>query len=299
MIVSVVIPTCHRNELLGRCLECIAPDRQQIPLFNTGSDCTNSGDIVYEVIVSDDGNTSTAEQMIHVRFPWARWESGPRRGPAANRNHGAKMARGEWVIFTDDDCLPDAGFLSAYAAALKDAKGVSVFEGRTYADRPRRSLAETCPENSTGGYLWSCNFAIRKELFDIVSGFDERYPFACMEDVDFRERLVKRGEHFAFLNGASVCHPWRPCFTQKEFAQDQKSLAVYFSIHPDERSRKGAAFHLKAGLRLLVKYSLRNAIPLRGAGLWRSLNHDLFTIMLGMKLLFRKHDVRTSDGSAC
>src|SRR5438552_17841427 len=103
MLISVIIPTCHRNDLLVRCLDGLAPGKQDLLPEH------------YEVIVSDDGSRSTAEKLIAGTYPWARWVTGPRRGPAANRNHGAKHARGEWLAFVDDDCLPDKGWLEAIA----------------------------------------------------------------------------------------------------------------------------------------------------------------------------------------
>lgn len=159
MLFSVIIPTYHRNEDLAKCLECLASGQQRggiiagcddPPDTNTprevdsaqesqsgeeASDPTGgSTHFHYEVIVSDDGRESTAKAMMAERFPWARWVPGPQRGPAANRNNGAKQAEGEWLVFTDDDCLPQAGWLEAFFKNLHEAE---VLEGRTIADRPR------------------------------------------------------------------------------------------------------------------------------------------------------------------
>src|SRR5688500_16589114 len=94
---SVVIPTYHRNDLLARCLRQLVPGRQTLDASR------------YEVIVTDDGRDTTAEAMIRDQFSFVRWVRGPQRGPAANRNNGVKHARGEWVVFTDDDCVPTEG----------------------------------------------------------------------------------------------------------------------------------------------------------------------------------------------
>ena len=55
MLISVVVPTCHRNDLLARCLEGLAPGAQTLPADQ------------YEVIVTDDGTRSTAEALIGNR----------------------------------------------------------------------------------------------------------------------------------------------------------------------------------------------------------------------------------------
>ena len=124
---SVVIPTFQRNGLLAKCLTCLSPDRQLGMVLvdgitDVGTEALNqsatssmsstsslshglspqllessaTGFPTYEIIVADDGRTSTAEAMIHQRFPWVRWVQGPGIGPAANRNAGAAVARGVW-----------------------------------------------------------------------------------------------------------------------------------------------------------------------------------------------------------
>ena len=77
LLFSVVIPTCNRLGMLAKCLDRLG--------FGTQSLAANQ----YEVIVSDDGSTVTAEEMIQAQYPWAKWVKGPGKGPAANRNNGA------------------------------------------------------------------------------------------------------------------------------------------------------------------------------------------------------------------
>src|SRR5882762_3404290 len=98
-LISVVIPTYHRNDLLARCLERLAPGRQTIDASR------------YEVTVTDDSKTSTAEAMVREQFPFATWIKGPQRGPASNRNYGARAGKGTWIAFLDDDCVPGPGWL--------------------------------------------------------------------------------------------------------------------------------------------------------------------------------------------
>lgn len=274
MLFSVIVPTCHRNDLLAKCLDRLGAGTQ------TFQD-------KYEVIVTDDGSKSDAQDMLRRDYPWVRWVPGPRKGPAANRNNGAKHALGDWVIFVDDDCLPDPGLLSGYAAAMLQYRDMNVLEGRTYTDRPRRSLAEVCPVNETGGYLWSCNFAIWKPLFDKLTGFDERFPYACMEDVDFRTRLTLLGERFAFVPASSVCHGWRPCYTVRELIRYKESLDVFLSLHPETWNENGGLHHFRAGLRSLIKVTIGTAFQYRGAGFLRALRHDLFTFWMGLRLGLR------------
>lgn len=237
-VFSVVIPTFRRNDLLANCLECLAPGRQigfflahgnleeGIHLNNPklatssyselGAANQSSTDLfgsttklsTYEVIVADDGRTSTAEAMIRQRFPWARWVQGPGIGPAANRNAGAAVARGRWLAFTDDDCLPQPQWLQAFYIAIISNPNTSVFEGKTVPDRPRKTLSEHSPIGSQAGNLWSCNFAILRSQFELLGGFDAQFR-VCMEDNDFALRVRQKRLTFPFIHDALVVHPWR------------------------------------------------------------------------------------------
>ncbi len=217
---SVVIPTCNRPELLSACLEKLA----------RAIDAAGRPGI--EFIVSDDSSDARTLELIHSRYPWARWVRGPRRGPAANRNTGVAAANGSWVIFTDDDCLPDSLWLQAYVDAMERNPSCKVFEGKTVADRERRSLDEESPVNETGGYLWSCNMAIRRDLFERMGGFCETFPYAAMEDVDLRLRLQDRGERFPFVPGAVVCHPLRAAKGLRFSVKIGKSYLHLLDRHP-------------------------------------------------------------------
>jgi GT2 family glycosyltransferase len=253
MLFSVIIPTCGRNGLLEKCLDALSPRVQLLPEES------------YEVIVTDDGSNGTARGLVAERYQWARWVEGPRRGPAANRNNGAAHAAGEWLAFVDDDCIPDAGWLRAYMAAREADPAMTVFEGRTYADRPRRSLAEIAPVNEAGGYLWSCNMAIDRTVFAGLNGFDERFPFPVMEDVDFRHRLRLANVKSKFIHNAAVCHPWRIQPPTAE-ARYEKALAIYLEKYKERVPDFTFRSQFVAILRGTLRETLPGIIQFRGAG---------------------------------
>jgi GT2 family glycosyltransferase len=70
-------------------------------------------------------------------------------------------------------------------------------------------LDEDSPINKTGNVLWSCNFAIKKQQFDDINGFDENFLYATMEDIDLHTRLENDGISMKFVSTAIVIHPWR------------------------------------------------------------------------------------------
>jgi glycosyltransferase involved in cell wall biosynthesis len=219
-LISVFIPTRDRNESLARGLDRLAPSAQALSHDQ------------YEVIVSDDSEHAAARELLFERYPWARWTAGPRRGPAANRNAGARMARGEWLAFTDDDCLPEHHWLEAFVAVFNpEERALDAFEGRTTCRDGLKSPRRTAPVNLDGGKLWSCNFAIRRTHLEQVGGFDERYPYPHMEDADLQARLLKSGFMIRFVPDAEVDHPPRPMPWGATLARVHESSVLHMTLH--------------------------------------------------------------------
>ncbi|WP_262246817.1 glycosyltransferase family 2 protein [Parapedobacter soli] len=222
MTFSVVIPTYKRTDLLATCLAKLSPDMQKLDAED------------YEVIVTDDSDEEEAKWLVDASFPSVRWIKGPGKGPAANRNHGARAAKGKWIVFTDDDCIPTEGWLAAYKSGVLNTGGrYQVFEGKTISDRPQRRYDEESPINLTGGHLWSCNFAIKKTLFEQTGGFDEGFPFAAMEDVDFQYRVAKL-TGYQFLPDAIIVHPWRRINTHTWLRKQYHSRVYFYRKHRTE-----------------------------------------------------------------
>lgn len=214
--ISIIIPTFKREAEL---IKCIATIYYHLEL---------SDDI--EIIVSNDSLEQTINKFINNKYPKVSVINGPRKGPAANRNYAAKQAKGDWLIFLDDDCLPQQNWLLSYELAIKKNTGL-VLEGKTIANKSKTRYDEVAPINITGGKLWSCNFAIQKKLFFSLNGFDENYPFSTMEDIDFKERL-KLITQFQFIENSLVIHPWRRRVAFKNFKlriQSQRYFAKKFN----------------------------------------------------------------------
>ena len=259
MYFSVVIPTYQRNASLARCLDRLVPGAQTLPAD------------AYEVIVADDfAGADNARTLVQEHYPGVRWVAGPGRGPAANRNRGAATARAPWLVFTDDDCVPQPGWLAAFAARLAEADGpkLRVLEGATTAGGAKDyGPFMTVPLNEEGGCLWSCNFAIERELFEELGGFDDGFPYPHLEDVDLRLRLEDRGVPFPFVPDAVVEHPPRPSRGVRKWAQSQES-AFYLA-------RKRGVPVSRMGLSPLVYLHIWK-ISLRGCrNLWESVQVTL------------------------
>ncbi len=112
--VSIIIPTSGRPDSLSGCLKSIL--RQERPSQGL------------EVIVVENGRRSRCFRLassfiprLPVRYFYQRRESA-----AAARNRGARLAKGDVLVFIDDDCFAEPGWLSALVAPFKDPQIVAV-----------------------------------------------------------------------------------------------------------------------------------------------------------------------------
>jgi GT2 family glycosyltransferase len=243
---------------------------------------------LYEIIVTDDSKDGIAEHLVKSSYPGIKWVKGPAKGPAANRNNGAKYAKGEWLLFIDDDCIPDGKMLSEYSEAIKAYNETEVFEGFTGADREKRSFVEESPINETGGFLWSCNFMILKKLFDELNGFDVNFPFAAMEDVDLRYRIGQIGKQIKFIPTARVIHPWRlevnMLFKTKMRIQ---SISYFLKKHPEMKKNLDALYFLKLSKNYFIDL-IRNSLQYRFRGFHKQCLVCIMYLNFSMRLFINK-----------
>lgn len=216
---DIVIPAAGRGPDLLRLLHslheaCAGSLRQQVA----------------SITVTDDRHTAALGDQIAQRFPQVRYVAGPARGPAANRNHGARQGAAPWLLFLDDDCYVESDLLQAYLQQHARSPQATVLEGAIHAVGPRPNGNHHAPLNLQGGCLWSCNLLLQRGLFESLGGFDERFPFACMEDVDLRERLRDAGANIVFAREAQVLHPWRSV-SERELSRQIISHAIYAQKH--------------------------------------------------------------------
>jgi glycosyltransferase involved in cell wall biosynthesis len=226
-LVSVVVPTYRRPELLRRCLtalhaQTLPPDRYEIVVVDDGLD----GDTRREV---ESWNHATGGPAIRYLTSPA-----PQRGPAAARNIGWRAARGEIIAFTDDDCHPLREWLEAGVAPFRD-RALSGAWGRIVVPI---SPDPTDYERNTAGLeqapCATANCFYRKSALEAVGGFDERFTMAWREDSDLQFALLERRHTLAPVPEAVVVHPVRPAPWGISLRQQRNNLfnALLFKKHP-------------------------------------------------------------------
>ena len=197
-LASIVIPTRNRSRMLARTLATLA----QQSVAGT-----------FEVVVVDNGSTDdTLATLEDARrdYPMLqlRWTHEDRKGPGAARNRGLMQARGDIVLFTDDDCLPEHEWVEVIVNTFSTQPDLVGVEGLTYTYVDFLSPFLHFPAND-GGVYPTCNIGYRASTVRAVGGFDTAaFPDCSAEDVDLGYRVMEKGP-IAYQPAARVFHPPR------------------------------------------------------------------------------------------
>jgi len=242
----------------------------------------------YEIIVTDDSISENSKNLVKNEFPQVQWGNGKKIGPAGNRNAGVERAKGEWIVFIDDDCIAQKSFLTAYAKAIKNNPRVLVFEGKIFANRLRKTWAEGCPENEFGGMLWTSNLCVKRNLFKQMGGLDERFKVAY-EDVEFATRLKKQNVRAIFVSNASVCHPWRTLRQEgknwKKNGYQFRELLIFLEKHPDQFQFHSPQLFIRHALRSIFKEIPQGFMSFKGRGTVFKLIKTFYSLKASFLLL--------------
>lgn len=186
---SVIIPTHNRPELLFRAINSV---------MSSSYDNT-------EIVVVNDGSVAAYPDLREYYDDRVHYyKSGASLGVAASRNLGVSMAKGEWIVFLDDDDELTPEYLSRIKGTIRSYEGCSaVWTGARVIQRINGSV-EIMERTFPGDYsstkhlikdLLSIGlgfgFAIDKKVFNHVGKFDDK--FSVGEDTELFFRLISNG----------------------------------------------------------------------------------------------------------
>ncbi len=200
---SVIIPTYNSEDTIGMCLAA---------LYNQS---INKDE--YEIILVDDGSTDNTKNIVKD-FP-VRYCYQENSGPASARNKGAGLAKGEIILFTDADCVPDYNWISEMIKPFKDPEVVAVKGAyRTLQDSIVARFAqlefeerfEMLKKMGSIDMIDTYSAAFKKGVFLKMGGFDTGFPVANNEDTELSYRMSKEGFKMVFNPDAVVCHLKHP-----------------------------------------------------------------------------------------
>lgn len=203
--VSVVVPTFNCSSQLTRLLDSFDRLEERIPL---------------EVIIVDDKSTDETHKILKSwasdghSFSPVLLRNETNHGPAKARNLGVMKASGDYVAFTDSDCIVDKRWLVEIMIPIdRDSKIVGV-GGRVLPLKndilsrfyhfhrilePSESLL----------YLVTANCCYDRKAVMDVQGFDEDIRKPGGEDVALSLKLLRKGLRFTFSPSAIVYHDFK------------------------------------------------------------------------------------------
>jgi glycosyltransferase involved in cell wall biosynthesis len=198
MLLSIVIPTRNRPELLRGCLESLAAE--------------NLDPADTEVTVVDDASEAAAgkenkTQCERVNARLVRLDT--RGGAAVARNRGMDLSSGEWIAFLDDDVRVAKGWYCELKGLLaRVGDDVAGIEGRVIAEGD--GLWDSEVQNENGGLYLTCNAVYRARVLSLVGGFDGHFnaPVPSCEDHELAARVLRWGA-VTFDRSIAVAHAAR------------------------------------------------------------------------------------------
>jgi GT2 family glycosyltransferase len=215
--ISIVIATADRPQMV---LDCIASFRAQVPTT------------VEVLVVDGGGDRPVDEEAVLSVWPGSRVVRSTVRNAGFQRNEGVRLARGEIIIFLDDDTLVQPKWWPAIVDGLGGERGtetssrgqtpvaaiagaVWVSPSPTFTDRPGGYVnllgvpvqithrSERAPRDVD--WPLTTNMAVLKSAFEAVGGFALAYGIYD-EDVDLGLKLRAAGYGIRFEPRAAVYH---------------------------------------------------------------------------------------------
>lgn len=224
--VSVVLPTYNRLAQLQQVLAGL--EKQSYPFDK------------FEVIIVSDGSTDgtndylqqvAAQSVLNVRPVLQE-----NQGPAAARNHGIQVARGELILFIDDDVVPVPTLIEAHVASHRRAEHDIVVMGPMHTPsefnmKPwvrweqamldkQYELWATSEWKSDARRFYTGNASVARQHLLDANGFDTN--FRRSEDAELAYRLAEQGIEFVFNPEAVGYH-----YAERSFASWLQTPYMY------------------------------------------------------------------------
>lgn len=194
---SIIIPV-YNDPVLEQCLASISA------LNYPSSD--------YEVIVVENGASTTTVQDLVAQFGFS-YANEPVLGSYQARNTGLRLAKGDWLVFTDSDCTVSLDWLNVIAVILSDAEvsgimGYSAGAPSTKVANYEQRMYEANIANFTHEprlrRIDTRNFAMKRSLYETIGGFTATLGYGG--DMEYGARAHHAGLRIAYESGMMVTH---------------------------------------------------------------------------------------------
>ncbi|HLW60777.1 MAG TPA: glycosyltransferase family A protein [bacterium] len=260
---SVVLPTFNNARMLPSAIEALLAQETDAP---------------YEIIVVDNNSSDETRSVVRSYArrarPEVRYVLEQTQGSSAARNAGIRVAQGEVVAFTDDDCAPAPDWLQVLAATYG-----AYPEAWCVGGKIALVLPDACPlwfRNASPRYdmaaffahldmgegtirlahpraLWTANFSARRSTFTRVGVFETALGISKSgrltgEDLEFCYRTYRSGGIIYYCGQAVVRHSVRASRMTKRYFRYGAYWGGRTAAHPLIRGpiSTGGATHAAA-----------------------------------------------------
>ena len=210
--VSVVIPVHGQWSFTLRCLNAIALSGASVP---------------FEVLVVDDASPDGTARALSAIEGIRVVTHTQNEGFIRSCNKGASAAKGEYLLFLNNDTVVLPGWLDALVDTFADIPGTGMVGSRlVFPDGTLQEAGGVVWEDGTPwmvgrfqdadlpvyhyarevDYCSGASLMIPKALFDELGGFDERYVPAYCEDADLGLKVREKGYRVVYQPFSTVVH---------------------------------------------------------------------------------------------
>lgn len=230
---SIIIPVFNQNNYTRKCLSALAK--------------VTAGQTSFEVIVINNGSTDDTSSFLGDLQTNVRVVSNSQNfGFARACNQGASIARGDCLVFLNNDTIPQRGWLESLVKITKQSKDIGVVGSKLLypgsgsiqhagiqmingvpdhihryapADKPEANLRRNI-DMVTGACM-----LVRKDLFEQASGFDEKYQNG-VEDIDLCLKVKMLGKRVVYEPKSVLFH--YEGVTEGRFDNVNDNLKLFF-----------------------------------------------------------------------
>jgi len=218
-LVSIVIPLFNRVDLTRRCLEALSQ--------------TVGASVPHEIILVDNGSTDATEEYLRLLGNnVVIIRNSDNLGFAKACNQGARAASGKYLLFLNNDTVPQPDWLEPLIKVLEDDSSVAAAGSKLlYPDGTIQHAGVMMVDNRAGNdplcgeHIWrgrpgdlpeanqpyryqaltAACLLVRRTAFEVVQGFDEGY-WNGYEDVDLCFKLGRQGWKLVYQPQSVVIH---------------------------------------------------------------------------------------------
>jgi GT2 family glycosyltransferase/ubiquinone/menaquinone biosynthesis C-methylase UbiE len=214
-LVSIIIPVSNNMEFTQQCLEALAVNTQYEP---------------YEVIIVDNGSTDdTGEFLKCLEGDIKIITNDQNRGFAIACNQGAKDAQGDYLVFLDNDTVPQPGWLEGLVSVVREQPDVAIVGSKLlYKDNSVQHAGVVFNVSNNGIFIYhiykgfdreapavnrarefnavtAACMLIREDIFTESGMFDETFVNGY-EDVDLCLKVRDQGHRIIYNPASELYH---------------------------------------------------------------------------------------------